>query len=178
MVLPSPVPHRSLHLLFENSLCQCPQPVPWRERRRRRQPECQGIGHAAGLCLGRPMAQAQSPGAGHVAGLLAAQGRPRGRQGLGRPRLAAAPRDGLAHSGGRETRAWEERSILLRIPVAAALGVMPFFWGPLPTYLSTYSVPGTVGAPGPSEQSHTVQSQSLTAWVQMPAPLFASCVAR
>lgn len=107
--------------LFENNLCQCPQPRPWRERRRR-QPKCQGSGHVAGLCLGCPAAEAPSPGAGHVARLLAAQGRPRGRRGLGRPGLAAAPWDGLAHSGGRETQAWEESGIRLVLPMAARWG--------------------------------------------------------
>ena len=107
--------------LFENNLCQCPQPRPWRERRRR-QPKCQGSGHAAGLCLSCPAAEAPSPGAGHVARLLAAQGRPRGRLGLGRPGLAAAPWDGLAHSGGRETQAWEESGIRLVLPMAAGSG--------------------------------------------------------
>ena len=100
-------PHPSFHLLFENNLCQCPQPGPWRERRRRRrrrrqQPKCQGIGHAAGLCLGCPAAEAQSPGAGHVARRLAAQGRLCGRwawAGLGwqRPPGTAWP----TQAGGR-----------------------------------------------------------------------------
>lgn len=68
---------------------------------------------------GLPGAEAQSPGAGHVAGLLAAQGRPRGRWGLDRPGLAASPRDGLAHLGGRETQAWEESGIILQLSIAA-----------------------------------------------------------
>ena len=54
--------------------------------------------------------------------LLAAQGRPRGRRGLGRPGLAAAPWDGLAHSGGRETQAWEESGIRLMLLTAAGSG--------------------------------------------------------
>ena len=78
--------------------------------------------------------------------------------GLGRPGLAAAPWDSLAHSGGRETQAWEESGIRLVLPVAARLGVTLSFWGPLQKGLRTSYVPGTVVvAAGPSEQGHTVQ---------------------
>ena len=116
------------------------------------------MGTGACLWLGFPVAEAQSPGTGHVAGLLVVRGRPCGQQGLGRPGMAVSLRGQLAPSGERETQASEARGIILGLAMAAGLGVTVSSWGPLQTSLSTYYVPEIVVAAGPSEQGHILQS--------------------